>query len=323
MNLTNIKYYFFILFINCFLFTYSQVPQKKITREEYIEKYKDIAIQEMNIYKIPASITLAQGILESADGNSKLSVNANNHFGIKCHLDWEGKTYYMDDDEEDECFRKYNDPYDSFKDHSYFLSERERYASLFKLKITDYKGWSHGLKKAGYATNSKYPQLLIKIIEENNLHIYDKELGSALAENTSNFTFESNQDNIQIDDFKPLSIGANNRKIFVNNDLKFIIARKGDTFYEIAQDFEIYTWQIYKYNDLKKKDKISEGQIIYLQRKKNKGNRNFHFVNRGETMYSIAQLHGIKLNKLYKKNNMPIGTQPKAGQKLWLRKKKI
>ncbi|MEA3436973.1 MAG: glucosaminidase domain-containing protein, partial [Thermodesulfobacteriota bacterium] len=148
--------------------------QHKISVEDYILTYKDVAMDKMEVYGIPASITLAQGILESGSGNSELARKANNHFGIKCHKDWNGKTFHTDDDAKNECFRKYKSPDKSYRDHSLFLTQRDRYADLFKLKVTDYKGWARGLKKAGYATNPKYPQLLIKIIEENRLYEFDK-----------------------------------------------------------------------------------------------------------------------------------------------------
>jgi len=144
-----------------------------MTTEEYIEKYKDVAIKKMKEYHIPASITLAQGILESGSGNSRLARKANNHFGIKCHKDWNGKKFYMDDDERHECFRKYHNPAESYRDHSLFLTQKGRYAFLFDYDITDYKSWAYGLKKAGYATNPKYPKLLIGIIERYNLSQYD------------------------------------------------------------------------------------------------------------------------------------------------------
>ncbi|HAD98078.1 MAG TPA: N-acetylmuramoyl-L-alanine amidase, partial [Cryomorphaceae bacterium] len=141
----------------------------------YIEKYRDVAIREMKEFGVPASITLAQGILESGSGQSYLAQRANNHFGIKCHLDWDGKRVYKDDDEKNECFRAYKDPDESFRDHSLFLKNRSRYASLFKEDPTDYKAWAHGLKRAGYATNRKYPTLLIDLIERYELHKYDLE----------------------------------------------------------------------------------------------------------------------------------------------------
>ena len=152
-----------------------QLSAQNMTRNEYIDKYKDEAIYQMKKYKIPASITLAQGILESGDGNSELAKKSNNHFGIKCHSDWQGERVYYDDDKKDECFRKYNKVKDSYNDHSEFLL-RPRYAALFEYALTDYKSWAKGLKKAGYATNPNYAKHLIKIIEENELHKLDDEV---------------------------------------------------------------------------------------------------------------------------------------------------
>ena len=208
---------------------FAQTPSGKITREEYIDLYKDIAIEEMNDFHIPASITLAQGILESGNGNSSLARKANNHFGIKCHKGWNGKTFHMDDDAKNECFRKYPSPYESFKDHSIFLSTRNRYSFLFDLEINDYKGWANGLKQAGYATNPRYPQLLIKLIEEHHLYHYDKPY-------TGQKITVSEQNNKQVtaspEDFTAITIGAGNREIYENNGVKFIRAKKGDTYYQ-------------------------------------------------------------------------------------------
>ncbi len=296
-----------------------QVPANKISREEYIEIYKDIAIQEMNSFRIPASITLAQGILESANGNSALARRAKNHFGIKCHKGWNGKTYHMDDDAKDECFRKYSDPLDSFKDHSIFLSTRDRYAFLFSLEITDYKGWARGLKKAGYATNPKYPQLLIKIIEDYNLNQFDNPDFTSLAKNKKSKKRKTNYDNNEAD-FNTITIGADNREIFSNNGVNFIYARKGDSFYKIAQDFNIYTWQVFSYNDLKKKDKLTEGQMVYLEKKKSNGTRNSHTVSPGETLFDIAQHYGVRLKKLCKYNSLEKDAELFPNQKIKLRK---
>ena len=303
------------------LFSINSFAQKQTT-QRYIEKYKDIAIKKMKEYKIPASITLAQGILESGNGNSRLARKANNHFGIKCHKDWNGKKFRLDDDKRRECFRKYKSVEKSFSDHSYFLTQRSRYLFLFKLDIADYKGWAYGLKKAGYATNPKYPKLLIKIIEENKLYKFDQTTASSTKPKKKKdkiITYDPNLILPSEEDFEAIEIGGNNRQIFTNNRIKFIFAQNDDTFYKIARDFEIYTWQVYKYNDLKKSDKIKEGQIIYIQPKKNKGNVKFHIVKEHETMYSISQLHGIKLKHLYKKNKMTEGSQPQVRQKLKLR----
>ncbi|MCD4737533.1 MAG: LysM peptidoglycan-binding domain-containing protein, partial [Bacteroidales bacterium] len=249
---------------------------------------------------------------------------ANNHFGIKCHLDWDGTSFIMDDDRANECFRKYKSPMDSYQDHSVFLTTRTRYSDLFDLKILDYKGWAKGLKKAGYATNPKYPELLVKIIEEHELYKFDKKVADG------NFVYRPvNRTSKEVaykprsrnkEDFKPLYIGPGNREIYENNRTKYIYAKRGDTFYKIAQDFAIYTWQIYKYNDLKKNNAVHEDQIIYLERKKNKGTNAFHIVQKNESMYDISQLHGVKLKKLYKYNNMAPGHEPGAGQKIKLRK---
>lgn len=286
---------------------YSQLPENKITKEEYINQYKDIALEEMNMYSIPASITLAQGILESGHGNSSLAKKANNHFGIKCHKEWTGKTFHMDDDTENECFRKYQNPYDSFKDHSIFLSTRSRYAFLFDLEITDYKGWAEGLKKAGYATNPKYPQLLIKIIEDFELNQYDllynKELAARFRPKVER-EVSTRYVKADVEDFKVISIGAANREVYINNDVKFIFARKGDNFSTIAEDFNIYSWQVYSYNDMSKKDQILEGQMIYLEAKKKKGEKPYHIVQPGETLNDISQLYAVKIKKLCKYNTL-------------------
>jgi LysM repeat protein len=178
------KKYIVLLFV-CYPFSLFSQSYNKTDILNYIDTYYSVAIKKMHEHKIPASITLAQGILESAAGKSELAINANNHFGIKCHKSWTGKTYHKDDDAKSECFRKYKSPLESFEDHSQFL-KADRYAKLFTLKITDYKGWAHELKKAGYATHPEYPQRLIRVIEEYNLTIYDKDnFSPALAKNNS------------------------------------------------------------------------------------------------------------------------------------------
>jgi hypothetical protein len=294
------------------------VAQVKMTRAEYVAMYKEIAVREMVDFSIPASITLAQGIIESGSGNSRLAREGNNHFGIKCHVGWEGKTMFVTDDAPDECFRVYASAEESYKDHSFFLSQRGRYAFLFELPITDYKGWAHGLKKAGYATNPKYAGMLIKIIEELELYKYDLLDKDALAR-------QKRPDEIPKADqrkYEAFGVGKNDRKVLTNNERKFIFARKGDDFYKIAADFNIYNYQVWKYNDLTKKDKIKEGDMVYLQRKKSKATTPYHFVKSGETMLGISQLYGIRLKQLYRKNRMEPGAEPHTGQQLWLQDKK-
>jgi flagellum-specific peptidoglycan hydrolase FlgJ len=216
------------------------VPAKNISYQEkveiYIANFSDIAIQEMKKYGIPASITLAQGILESGAGVGELTKNSNNHFGIKCHTGWTGARVYHDDDKHQECFRKYQDPRDSFEDHSLFLSSRSRYKGLFNLDKRDYKGWARGLRKAGYATDPKYPQKLISIIERYNLHKFD-------MLDASSFNDESN---------------------LPAEDLKTYIVKKGDTLYSISKKFNITVEQLKKTNNLKN-NTLSIGQLLKIK----------------------------------------------------------
>jgi hypothetical protein len=293
----------------------------QVSRQEYIDTYKDLAIKKMAEFGIPASITLAQGLLESDDGNSELALNAKNHFGIKCHKGWDGRTYYMDDDTRNECFRKYRYVVDSYRDHSLFLSQRDRYASLFDLEITDYKGWARGLKKAGYATNPRYADLLIRIIEENNLDQFDHvDLAGTYASEVETKSIDERPflSAVDTDSLVPIKV-VGNRKIFINNGVKYIIARDGDDFYKIAQDLNIYSFQIPKYNDLKKKDRIEMGEILYVEKKKNRGLVDKHIVREGETMRTISQIYAVKLKKLYKLNGMLEGSHPVVGSSVYIR----
>jgi hypothetical protein len=300
------------------------VSQQKITVEEYISQYKELAIEEMKKYHIPASITLAQGILESENGNSRLAVNANNHFGIKCHKEWTGKTYYQDDDEKNECFRKYKEPGESYRDHSDFLSTRDRYKFLFDLDMTDYKGWAHGLKQAGYATNPRYPELLIRIIEENGLHQYDKVSGQQSAVKTQNselITQNSDLLSVPPQVFEITGRGGNDRVIFLNNGVKFILAREGDDFFMIASEFNIYSWQLYSYNEMTKKDRPVTGEKIYLERKKAgfKGENSIHIVRQGDNLRSVSQDYGIRLKALCRLNNKDVHDRLEKGETLKLK----
>ena len=307
-----------------FMISMPLAAQREISVEDYIMAYKDVAMEKMKEYGIPASITLAQGILESGSGNSELAREANNHFGIKCHKGWEGKTFHMDDDEKNECFRKYKSPDESYRDHSLFLTTRDRYADLFKLKITDYKGWAHGLKKAGYATNPKYPQLLIKIIEENHLFEFDKGITPAhLAQKPEAVNTEAVTSDPMVypvaADYELVEIWETGRKVYINNGVKFIFVRAGDSFAYIASDFEIYSWQLPKYNELDKKAELKEGEMLYIEKKQKKNkNVDSHTVKAGESMHFISQLYGIQLSHLYKKNKMKEGTKASTGKVLKL-----
>ncbi|MFA5418570.1 MAG: glucosaminidase domain-containing protein [Bacteroidales bacterium] len=295
--------------------------QQRISTEQYIDTYRDVAIKKMHEYGIPASITLAQGILESGSGNSRLAQKANNHFGIKCHKEWTGKTYHMDDDEKHECFRKYKHPEDSYRDHSLFLTQRGRYSFLFEIKITDYKAWAKGLKKAGYATNPKYPELLIRIIEKYNLSQYDNKNYQKTVEKPVKVSSKKEIVPMKVDQFKKDERYPSGRQLFSNNGKKLLIAVKGDTFNNLAKEFGIYTWQLYKYNDLGKDYVLKVGDIIYLEKKKRKADKQHpaHEVKLGETIHSISQLYGVRESRIYKMNNLPEGIQVSAGKVLKLR----
>lgn len=298
----------FSLFIFLTTAIYAQPAEHKMTSAQYIENFKDEAIKEMLMNNIPASITLAQGMLESGNGNSDLAVYANNHFGIKCHKGWDGPTFTKDDDAKDECFRKYSSVLDSYNDHSNFLKSRSRYAALFELKRTDYKGWAKGLKEAGYATDPKYTQRLLDIIETYKLYQYDK------VDELPNITVAADKPR-HPETMEP-------REILRFRFIKYIIVKPGDSFYKIAVDTDKDLWQLYKFNDLEPDAKLIAGQKLYLQPKRNKAKEPFHTVKKGETMKSISQLHGIKLKKLYKKNNMKPGEEPKVGDQLYMRAQK-
>jgi LysM repeat protein len=313
----------FVAYLLIFLLVkpvFGQVPENKTSKEEYIQLYKDIAIAEMNEFGIPASITLAQGILESGNGNSLLAKEAKNHFGIKCHKEWTGKTFHMDDDEANECFRKYEDPIESFKDHSIFLTTRPRYAFLFELEITDYVGWAKGLKSAGYATNPQYSDILIKNIEEFKLYEYDLLFNKDLFDHSPGKpVVQAHKNTGEEEDFGSIHFGEGQHQIYKNNGVKFIYAKKGDTFQSLAKEAEIAEWQIRSFNDLKSKDKINDGQIIYLQAKKSKAKEAYHIVKPGETLYDISQQHAIKLKKLSKYNTLKKDAKLYPDQKLKLR----
>ncbi len=302
-----------IIFLLPVFFTFSIQAQNNgnMTREDYIAAYREIAVKEMKRTGIPASITLAQGILESGNGNSRLAKKANNHFGIKCH-DWTGRTIREDDDKRNECFRRYRNADHSYTDHSDFLTSRSRYSFLFGLEPTDYKGWAKGLKTAGYATSKTYDKALIRIIEEYRLYELDQGIMTAARKERDRkdriFASES---------------GSSTRKIHYNNRIKFVYAQSGDRLNTITDEFFMMSWQLTKYNEFPRNESLQEGDIVYLQPKRNRAaiGNDRHIVNEGETMHDISQLYGIKLEKLYKKNQMEVGEEPLAGQELSLRRK--
>lgn len=307
------------------------------TREQYISKYQKIAIEEMRVNKIPASIKMAQALLESNNGNSDLATMARNHFGIKCNHGWSGKTFHMDDDAKDECFRRYEEIEDSYRDHSQFL-KRDRYAELFTYEITDYKSWAHGLKRAGYATNPKYAELLIQIIEDNKLYMLDDPayqeslklpvIAEVIDEEDSSMDAffseqrkkQSKKRNLDPDAFV---IEGKGHEIYYNNRAKYIITREGDSFESLNKEFDLIPYQLPKYNELPKDAELKADQIIYLQPKRNQAEKgkNKHTVLAGDNLYDISQLYGIKLSKLLKMNGLLPDSPIKEGDVIRLRNK--
>ena len=296
----------FLLLISFLLLVSSHSNAQTDASKAYVKRYNKVAMDEMRIYKVPASITLAQGILESGSGNSRLSKEANNHFGIKCGGSWTGKSITHHDDRRNECFRVYPSPWGSYRDHSKFLNNNKRYSSLFSLKISDYKGWAYGLKKAGYATDKKYPKRLIKIIEEHQLYRYDE-----MVLNGKEFS----QDEI-------MAIAGPHVLKRHGNRLDYIEAREGDTYQSLSVELEIKQDDLIEYNDKNWDSSISKGEKIYIERKRSHGENKYYTVRKGDTMYSISQKEGIRLKYLYKRNMMEYGSQPKTGTKLYLRKYK-
>ena len=266
------------------------------TYQTYINQYKDLAIEQMLRYRIPASITLAQGLFESAAGRSDLVRQGNNHFGIKCHTSWMGPKQYHDDDARGECFRVYSDAKESYEDHSQFLARQSRYASLFNLSTSDYKGWARGLKQCGYATNPQYANKLIQIIELYKLHEYDK------AKRYDKFMSEHSGTD------QPINAQGLLHPIHLFNDNYYLYAREGDTFKGIGKEVGISWKKLAKYNERDKNDILRKGDIIYLKKKRKKAPKQYkkrpHIVQAGESMYGISQKYGIRLKNLYKMNGL-------------------
>ena len=294
--------------------------------ENYIAQYKDIAMGEMHRTGIPASITLAQGIIESGAGRSPLATDANNHFGIKCHEDWKGDGYKYDDDRRNECFRKYDSVAQSFYDHSDFLKTRQRYAVLFTYDSMDYRSWAKGLKSCGYATNPKYAEVLIKCIEDYDLHQWDLNESdratwfAQLNKTDSDKSFLQGEV-VQKDDAiaKSLEKESDEDRVYVFNDIKCVNLREGELLNQLATKYEIGLKRLMRYNDIASVSQLEPGDKVYLQPKRNHGDEKFHTVQEGETMFSISRDHGIQLDKLYEKNLLQPGSQPAVGEVLNLR----
>jgi LysM repeat protein len=298
----------------------------------YIATYQSIAIAEMHRTGVPASIKLAQGIHETTAGTSDLVKRSNNHFGIKCKSNWTGERVAHTDDAPNECFRKYDDPFQSYKDHSDFLKTSNRYASLFKLDPLNYEAWAYGLKKAGYATNPKYPQIIIKLIETYQLQDYTLiALGkmpakeNPLAENV----IEENKNEVVSVAVIDVPVAENSTDSkphypsgeFKINDTRVIFAQSGAALLSIAQQYDIPLARILDFNEMRGTETLLKDQLIYLQRKRKTGNNEFHIVKPGETLQDIAQEEGIRKESLLEYNHLQSYMQPARGEQLYLRKK--
>lgn len=295
------------LFFAFFIVVIANAQYRNQSYLNYIDQYKEVAMEHQRRFKIPASITLAQGLLESGAGNSVLTRQSNNHFGIKCHNDWTGERVYHDDDIKDDCFRKYNHPNESYEDHSRFLTMKPRYASLFNLDIRDYRGWATGLQTAGYATDKSYANKLIKVIEDYSLFEYDLE---AMGK----------KDKIRTESL-PRRVGPPHQ-VYISEKLLYVVARKGDTFESIAAELDFKVKDLVKYNEMPADYPLQEGEIIYLEKKHKKvvGNYTYHVVKPGDSMHSIAQMYGIQMKYLYKLNKLDNEYIPNDGDTLKLKK---
>ena len=312
------------------------VPSGQDAYRKYIETYSGIAVEQMKKYGVPASITLAQGILESDAGRSSLAVGCYNHFGIKCHSDWQGMTMYKDDDASHECFRCYESDEESFRDHSLFLVNGKRYSSLFSLDPTDYKGWARGLKEAGYATSPIYAGQLIDLIERYGLDEYDR-LGKAAVrdDSTQKSGSDSQTAGIEktvsdtlkngIDAEEPVEIAVAGMKgsheILMNNGCRCVRFSEGDRLKEIARAYDMSEMKLRSLNDMQRKQEIPAGTLVYLDKKKKRAEREYrtHVVSSGDSFWLISQRYGIRLNSMMHRNSLDKESLPQPGMVLKLR----
>lgn len=326
--------------LSIFSTVFSQKEKERIVN--YVQQYKELAMAEMKRTGIPASITLAQGLLETGYGQSDLALNANNHFGIKCKSDWTGQSVSHDDDSKGECFRKYASVEDSYRDHSEFL-RRPNYTFLFAIDPKDYQGWAYGLKKAGYATNPIYAQKLIKFIEENDLQQYTLEaLGEMPLAEAGHNTIEAKQGSIATKSAISLpgheiASGKNatalspdnsknqkhsnypKEKTFAINGSKVLYVNAGTSLFALATNNGISFSKLLEFNDLDKVDILDKDELIFLEKKQKKGEKDFHVVEANETLHDICQQEGIQINSILEFNHLTKSTKPGVGQRLYLK----
>lgn len=315
-----------IFIITAFFFSAEAISQENISVLEYIKTYRQMAVDEMIRTGVPASIKLAQGIHETEAGQSDLVNRSNNHFGIKCKTGWQGDKVYHDDDERGECFRSYATPQESYSDHSNFLRKNQRYAFLFELDPTDYKSWAYGLKKAGYATNIKYSQILIKLIEEYDLQQYSlialgkqaPPMDMVVSGSTTGSTAGPAAPIMEVVEAVQEPVRDYPSGEFLINNTKVILAPAGTVLLSIAQKYDIPLSRLYEFNELGTEEVLLHSQLVFLQRKRKKGNTEYHTVTPGETLYDISQTEGIRLENLLEFNFLKPGDRPKPGSILYL-----
>lgn len=327
-----LKNYFLLLILA--LGTLAAKSQGREVIREYINSYRLIAIEEMQRTGVPAAIKLAQGIHETTAGTSDLVQRSNNHFGIKCKSNWTGESVSHTDDAPDECFRKYPNAEDSYRDHSNFLKNNQRYAALFRLNGEDYRGWAYGLKKAGYATNPKYPLLLIKLIEEYGLQDYTlmalgkkeiplQEWAAGTNEGPQTGVIAVVQAEMENEEVLPLTASLKEYPDteFRINETRVVYAKEGTSLLSLALRYDIPLKRLFEFNEMAEQEAISRPQLIFLQRKRKTGDTDFHVVKAGESLYDIAQERGMRMDALRELNHLTADMLPAAGAQLYLKKK--
>ena len=327
-----------LVFVISLFFKFSQAqPTDAILA--YISRYKDLAVAEMQRTGIPAAITLAQGIHETEAGTSDLVKRSNNHFGIKCKDNWAGESVSHDDDARGECFRKYAAPEESYRDHSDFLKTRSNYASLFNLDPMDYEAWANGLKKAGYATNPKYAQILIKLIRDYHLQDYtliamgkmkdEVDLvknNQSPKENETRNVMAVNENEKNLEENNPIMAAVKVAENYPSgefkiNETRVLFVKRGTSYLTIAQQYEIPLAKLFEFNDINQQEITASDQLVFIQRKRKTGDHEFHIVQPGENINTIAQAEAIRLESLLEYNNLGANMQPAVGETLYLRSK--
>ena len=311
-----------VLFLNAVVVC----AQDLLTPEQYIATYKDIAIREMKRMGVPAAITLAQGILETESGNSDLVKKSNNHFGIKCKSNWTGASVSHDDDATGECFRLYKTADESYRDHSNFLRGSARYSFLFKLDVRDYKGWAYGLKKAGYATNPGYPQILIKNIEQFNLQQYTLQAADEVPKFDADKYRDDAEDKLTEEKIavdEKVSDGASmldvSDNIITVNGSKCVLAGKGTSLLVVATKNNIPLSKMLGFNELSEDGMLIKNQYVFLEKKSKTGDKDFYLAKAGESLYDIAQKNGIQLQYMLDYNKLWGNEDITAGTKIYLK----